>query len=554
MAKDRLPLAGAILLTFAVLAVRFWYASQVRFCGTPDSCFYLGLAQGMERTGSSRVNFLYDLLLPRLHLPNAGIEYWRPGTSFLLLPAHWIGGVSLGSSACMASLAGVVWAAAAWHAARRFTATRGLALACYGLALLLPAAWTGSQTPDSTLFYAAAVAWFLALFTVERQGLRQDLLALGCVAVAYLIRNDAVLLLFPLLVVLCLRFRARVGAQGRGGTWPGAEVAPSSSGSLAGNSGGRLGGRLGGSSPLYAACMLAGFFVALFPMHLLYRRVLGTAFPGGMVETLWLYDLSDFNVYGATPTAASLLAHGAGHLLVQRAEALLLILYRVPAILVGYPALLFLSGLLLAPRFALRRNAVVRSSRLRALAGPLTFTITLLLVYGFVLPAVGVFAALRSVVGVLPSVTVLVVAGLERTVREERLRERMCVALLAIYAVSGFLETRREVEANNRLGDRDRRLAARLKQMGARADSSVVMTGDPVQFAVTTGFATVPVPGNGLDAARAEARALGVTHVMLDSNRLPATEEESARVLGAVRRVRWPEEGLVLLELEGSTP
>ena len=104
------------------------------------------------------------------------------------------------------------------------------------------------------------------------------------------------------------------------------------------------------------------------------------------------------------------------------------------------------------------RDAALRSSRLRALAGPLTFTIALLLVYAFVLPAIGVFAALRSVVGVLPWVTVLVVAGVQRAVGEEKLRDRLCAALLAIYAVSGVMETRREVEANNRLGDRDRSL------------------------------------------------------------------------------------------------
>ena len=196
---------AAVALTVAVVGVRLFLLHRLTFCGTPDSCFYLGLAQGMERTGHLQVRFLYDLLLPHLQLPSSGIEYWRPGTSFFLLPAHWLGGVTLQRGSTMATFAGVLWAAAAWRVAQRTPGMQRLALPSYGLTLLLPPAFIGSLTPDSTLFYAAAVAWFLALFSVKRQGFVQDALALGCVAVAYLIRNDAVLLLAPLLAVLWRR-------------------------------------------------------------------------------------------------------------------------------------------------------------------------------------------------------------------------------------------------------------------------------------------------------------------------------------------------------------
>lgn len=42
------------------------------------------------------------------------------------------------------------------------------------LCLLLPPGWEGSLTPDPMLLYAAVIAWFLALFTVRRQGIVQD--------------------------------------------------------------------------------------------------------------------------------------------------------------------------------------------------------------------------------------------------------------------------------------------------------------------------------------------------------------------------------------------
>ena len=477
---SRLDVWAAVTLTLAVAGARLFLLHWVNFCGTPDSCFYLGLAQGLERTGHFQVNFLYDLLLPKLQLPSTGIDYWRPGTSFFLLPAHWFGGVSLHSSATVATFAGVLWSAAAWRVARRTPGMEKLALPCYVLALLLPPAWIGSLSPDSTLFYAAAVAWFLALFTVKRQGFAQDCVALGCVAVAYLIRNDAVLLLVPLVAVLLLRRRMSQGVRSQ-------EV---------------QGPPVWHTSASYATLTLGGFLLALLPMHLIYRAVLGHAFPGGSAQALLLNDLGDFNLYGAPPSMAGLLARGMGYLLEQRASTLLLIVYRVAAVLLGYTALVFLPGLFARRRSVTHRPLATSNTAsgsqteeppaLPELSGPAAFAAAALAVYSFVLPAIGVFSALRTLVGVLPWVAVLVIAGVYRAVKEPWIATRICRALLVVYAVGGVMEDRRQIDDMNATGARDHEMARQLEASGARRESSLVMVGDPVQFSVTTGFAAVP--------------------------------------------------------------
>ena len=226
---------AAAAISLVVLLVRVWFARRVNFCGTPDSCYALGLAQGLARYHTFHASFLFDLQLHHLQIPNTGIEYWRPGVSLLFYLLRVFGGITLHGSLIIAVLAGFLWAAAAWFVAMRTTANARIALASYTLCLLLSPGWGGSLTPDPTLFYAAAIAWFLALFTVHRQGLVQDIVALLCVSAAYMIRNDAGLLLVPIVVVLLYRWRNARVQQVRG-------EAPAA-----------------GSSAGYAVAMLAGF-------------------------------------------------------------------------------------------------------------------------------------------------------------------------------------------------------------------------------------------------------------------------------------------------------
>lgn len=511
----------AACITLAVLALRIWFARKVNFCGTPDSCYALGLAQGLAKYHVFHAPFLFDLQLRHLQVPNTGIEYWRPGVPLLLYLLRALNGTTLHGSLVITALAGVVWAAAAWVVAMRSTGNSRIALASYTLCLLLPPAWIGSLTPDPTLFYAAAIAWFLALFTVRRQGLVQDLIALFCVAAAYMIRNDAGLLLVPLVAVLAYRYHAGAMARQRGET-------PSA-----------------GSSFVYALAMLIGFFLALAPMHLLYRCVLGTAFPPGSSQALYLNDLTDFNKYGAPVSLHTMLSYGAKHLLAVRINTAALILYRVLALVLGYAALVFL------PSLAVRgeRPGEAEAS-LPELVGPVYFGAAVFVVYSLVLPAVGVFSALRTATGLLPSVSVVVVLAILRCARTSRLAWALNCTVLAIYLVSGIMDDRRSIDPMNAIGDADRAEAKTLAEMGAEpGPGTIVMTPDPVQFSVTTGYPAIPMPSNGLDAITNEALDLHASHAILDGEHLPGSSAEVKEKLHPLQIRTVPGWSVLLLEL-----
>ncbi len=513
----------ACFFALCVAALRLLLAHPIRFCGTPDACYYLGLGQSLAAGNGFHTRFLFDFQQTHLTLPNTGIEYWRPGISLLLGGFGRLGAATLGGSIALTIAVGLLYAASAWHFAMQNGFNRRFALGAFAFCLVSGPLWTGSLTPDSGLYYGAAVAWCLALFTVRRQGLRQDLLALLCVAAAYLIRNDAALLLFPLAAVLWGRRRRAAKLV------PGKHVA--------------------GSSPGYAALMLCGFLLALLPMHLLYRAVLGTALPSGTARAFFMNDLGDFVRYDDPVSLRTLLAHGVGHLLVFRAVTLITALYRIAALVVGYAGLIFLPGLFLRDTQGLAAAGSGNRRDLPELTGPVTLFFAFLGVYTLLLPAVGGFSVLRSVVGVLPMALVLILLGVERMARTPRAAGALALALIAVYAVNGVMESRRAVVDGNRIGAADRAVARQLLAGGANAADAVVLTADPVQFSVTTGYPAVALPSNGLDAVAKAAQDFAATHVILNTEDLPAPLETLALRLHPTHSEALPGEHALILWL-----
>ncbi|MGI4830122.1 MAG: hypothetical protein ACRYFU_18260 [Janthinobacterium lividum] len=519
-------LAGG--LAIAVTAFRFWLIRPLSFCGTPDACFYLGMAQNLATGHGFHARFLYDFQQAHLTLPNTGLEYWRPGISLILLLLQPFGGVTLHGSILLTMLIGILFSAAAWHIAMSAYGNRRLALGSFALCLFSPSVWSGSLSPDSGIFYGASIAWFLALFTVRRQGLVQDLLALGCVCIAYFVRNDAALLLLPLLAVLWQRHRNASSADDRDF----------------------------GTSVPYAICMIVGFSIALVPMHLLYRQVLGTALPTGTSKALYLNELSDMVRYGDPASLHSLLAHGITHLVTFRIATFATVVYRIAVLMIGYAALVFLPGLLFrdpstpkAERLAPHGQTSPVLSNLPEWTGAAVFFLAALLAYTLVLPAVGGFAALRTTEAVMPLADVLVLVAVLRTVRTPRLAWMVVLAVIGANALGGLMQSKRDLASMNEIGDRDHVEARQLALMGGDPATSIVMTDDPVQFSVTTGYTTIALPVNGLGAITQAARDFRVTHVILNTESLPAPSDQINGQVHTVRSATLPAEHTSILEL-----
>jgi hypothetical protein len=116
------------------------------------------------------------------------------------------------------------------------------------------------------------------------------------------------------------------------------------------------------------------------------------------------------------------------------------------------------------------------------------------------------------------------------------------------------MDDKRSIDPMNQMGDADRAQAATLAAMGAVPDATtgrptIVMTPDPVQFSVTTGYQAIPMPGNGLDAITNEALDLHASHAILNAEHLPGSLTEVTARLHPVQIKRVPGQSVLLFEL-----
>ena len=401
-------------------------------------------------------------------------------------------------------------ALAAWRIVMQFNQDRSLAALSVLLAFILPAVWDSSLIADSGLFYAAAVAWFLALFTIRFQGYLADALALVCVAVAYMVRNDAAILIVPLLVVLLLRYRARQSKPPQSGRDP--EFRHSESIHLESKhiaSKPTESNPAQGSSPAYCALILLGFFLALVPMHLIDLLVLGKAFPSSTSRVLYFNDLSDLSRYGSLVNLHSWLSVGMGRLIKLRIATIPLILYRIFFIVIG-------AGLIFVPLLFLRRRADGSRTELPEIAGGVTFFATLLAVYGILLPAIGVFSALRTAFGLLPLVAVLILVAIRNFLPPQAARV-LSAAVIIYYLVFGVMYARRTLADQTKDGAQMRLYGAFLHAQGVDPGTARLITDDPDQMYVTNGYPSIQLPVNGVPAIAQLASDLHATHVLLDT-------------------------------------
>jgi hypothetical protein len=473
-----LPHTVAVLVTLLITTIRVWFGRHVTFCGTPDSCAYLSLGESLSHHQGFTQRFLYQYQFVSTHLPSHGIEYWRPGTSLLLLLAQPFGGVNLHSSIVVTNLAAIVLSLAAWKIAVDATGNRRIACASYLLCLVLPTVWTSSITPDSSIFYGAFAAWFLALLTVRFSSYTADAIAILCVAGVNLVRNDAILLFLPLVVVLWLRYRS---AQPRG------------------------------ASARYAALIVVCFFAAMLPITLLQHAVLGKLSAGSTSHVLYLTSLSDLGRYGGPPlTLHTFLTSGIGKLIKLRVTTLPAIAYHFLFLQIGF-SILFLAAW---------RNNAKPSLALPETTGGLSFVVVLLAMYSLVLPAIGGFSALRSLTALLPLIAVVIVVCIYTASESPTTAATLASMTILLYIVFGVSQDRRDQTELNKTGTEDRLVATWLASHGADPSRSLIMTKDAAQFSVTTGYAAIPVPSNGLLATKAAATDLGANFILLDASDL----------------------------------
>ena len=166
------------------------------------------------------------------------------------------------------------------------------------------------------------------------------------------------------------------------------------------------------------------------------------------------------------------------------------------------------------------------------------------------IPAIGIGSALRSLAGIVPLICVLIVLSIYRATPSGIVR-RLMIAILLFYTIEGIMADRRAVTTGNQIGDRDRLVADYLAEHGAIAGHrSLVMTSDPAQFSVTTGYPAVPMPNNGLQATQQAIRDFAPAFVLLNEEDGPDTmQTQMVAALKPVNAVIVPDTKIIVLTM-----
>jgi hypothetical protein len=505
-----LYIGAALLATFLVFAVRLAFVSRIEFCGGADACFYVALAKEIAARHDFFVDFIWNYQVGHVQLPSMAMEYWRPGTSLLLDLALPFGGVTLRSSAVIATIATVLAALAAADFAWTMTRDRAIALLGYLIALVLPTFWTLALSADSAPFYGAAVAWFLALFTARSDSRRRDVLAILCVGAAYLIRNDAIILAVPFAAVLAMR----MSEQAARGTWR--RELP------------------------YTIALAAGFVAALLPTHLLIYLTTGRLTNASIMAVLFFNDVANFWYYGSRADAATWLAKGIRPLIELRLRVLAEIVHHL---LVRFSEPVTLMALIAVAFGASRRG---RASFAGSLLGPLAFLGSIVAFYALAMPTIGDHATARSYTGFLPILAALAAVGIARVAISRRAFIALAVGVVSFSALDGINGARTLLNDYQQILTEYRAEAQIITAASGPAATAVAMVQNPAPFTTTTGIRSIPLPTNGLEATRQAVKDFGVTAIIVDKWSAPSG---LARDLNALSTQEVPDTSEIVITL-----
>lgn len=473
-ARGRLLAGVAVAATALVLAVRFVFASQVLFCGGADACYYFALAHEIATRHDFLLNFVWNYQSDHIALPNLAATYWRPGASLLLLMMAPFGEVTLHSDAIVASLATIVMALAAADFARSLTRSPRIALLAYIIGLCLPTLWVIALRSDSNVFYGAAVSWFLVLFLPTRRSVARDVLALLCLAAAYLIRNDAILLAVPFTAVVAMRLRESTAERSH-------------------------------------ALVLAGaFMLALVPTHLVIWWITGRLTNDSIFSVLFLRDVGDFSHYSSRCDFASWWAIGPAALFRQRMSVLIQISHHLIMNFGEAATALALVGATVGSLF--QRH----STFARTLIGPAVFLLSVVLVYALVIPAVGDHAVQRSYTAFLPVLAALAACCIEEIAASRPAWLALAVVVVGFSALDGINRTRVTLADDRKELARYRAEAQLISNASPDPGQSLAMVANPAVFTTTTGIPSVALPTNGPAAVRKAARDFHATAIVTE--------------------------------------
>lgn len=264
--------------------------------------------------------------------------------------------------------------------------------------------------------------------------------------------------------------------------------------------------------------LLLGYLLIMTPWFVRNWQAVGTPWPGGGAQTIWLTDYDDLFSYNRELSPQTFLAQGWESVLQGRWWALTSNLQTVLAVW----GMIFLAPLALLGGWRLRRHLLIQ---LAALYAGLLFVV-MTLVFAFPGARGGLF---HSGAALLPFIYTAAVVGLDVAVDWAAARRRgwrasaakrvfgLGLVVIAV-ALSSFIYYQRVLK-DNRWNSADRYYPAIAAWVSRQNPNAVVMVGNPPAYRYHGGGLSVIIPNENLETTLQAAAEYGVEFLVLDGNR-----------------------------------
>jgi hypothetical protein len=454
-------------------------AVQWNYPGDNDAVFYYTVAESLASGRGFQVDYIWHYLSQPAGLPHPANDYWMPLTAVIISLSMNIFGIHL----LAAILPGIVCAVAlsllTYVIGKICTGSSFTAWAAACLLLFLEPVLHAALLPETMIYYAFFVAASLLCMILGRSDWRFFAPAAICAGLAYLTRQDGILLLPVLLLAIITTTQTRRN---------------------------RL---------TIAVLALACVVVVLLPWLALNYQTFGSLFPKGPSRTLFLTSYEDLYVYSRELSLHTYLQSGIAAIVEARLHALA----QVPSILLN------LADVILWVFVLLSGLAMLLTGRQRHVWHSMLpmFGYLMLLIAFYTLIAVfpGTFSLPRSLLACLPFLLVLAIDGMRNMLRWRWLTVLALLALAIHSLHSGIGAHTVQMQHYHERAQGFAQVGAVITASAQQPpEDTVIMTRYPWGVHYVTGASAIQIPNEDRATILAVACQFGADYLLLGNDTL----------------------------------
>jgi len=479
------PHIWLILFVLIALGSRLYFAAQLPHPGHGDPAFYFTIVESITQGRGFEIDYIWHYLTAPASVTHPGADYWMVFASVLMSVPYFFFH-SLFSILVLSSLFGVGIAVLAYRVSRAYTASKFVAVLVLIYLLFEPALFDFSISVDSPVYYVFFVLLALYLMILGRENPKMFVLAGVVSGLAHLTRQDALLLIPTLLLTIFLTpqpFKTKL-------RWMG--------------------------------FAMGAYLLVLLPLLVYNLCNFGALLPPGPSRVAFAIEHEDVYVYSKDLSLQSYLALG------WRAIAKQKILTGIVNLEIIFQRFgLFLSlfaGIAVLELVFSRQRRVLWHKYLPVLV----FFALEYLFYTLVATVVSAYGSYgKAVLTVLPFIILFAFDALERHIPAKPVATLLALVFVFPPMLATFPNAQGKIAFHTEINREMTALSNTLHtQVDPQEDGEIIiMTRDPWEVNISTGYRTIMVPNEDLDVIYEVAQRYGANYILLPVPSRPALDD-----------------------------